>query len=221
MEVLVIADSRGRGLQDRIKESINNEVTVLTLCGAGSELAAIKSIETVKILKPKLIIITTGICDLTWRDRKTKITKLRHDTIRDCAEGVLEALKAAHDILDTLGDCKISIATLTGLDLTEYNRKDRSQTKHVEYKDHNIENRFRTKDQEMLNEAIIEINKMITVINKKAGVPTTWLGTVIHSYYRKTHHHNYNKLIDGCHPSDDTKLKWVRLIAKSIKHILG
>ena len=90
MAVLIIADSRGRGLQDRIKGISNNEVTVLTLSGAGSELAAIKSIETVKILKPKLIIITTGICDLTWRDRNTKITKLRHDTIRDCADGDLK-----------------------------------------------------------------------------------------------------------------------------------
>ena len=132
----------------------------------------------------------------------------------------LEALKAAHDILDTLGDCKISIATLTGLDLAEYNLKARRHMNHVEYKDHNNNNRIRAREQEMLNEAIIEINKMITVINKKAGVPTTWLGTVVHSYYRKTHHHNYNKLIDGCHPNDDTKLKWAKLIAKSIKHIL-
>ena len=200
---------------------IGNPTKVLTMSGNGSELAAIKAIKIVRDLKPKLIIITTGICDLTWRDKNTKKTKLRYSTVEECVTGVLEALKAAHDILESLGNCKISIATITGLDLADYNLRDRKNMNEEEYKNYCKNDKTITKEQDTLNSAIVEINRMITVMNKKAGVPTTWLSTVVHTYYRKTHHHNYNKLSDGCHPNDMTKLKWAKLIAKSIQHILN
>ena len=56
-------------------------------------------------------------------------------------------------------------------------------------------------------------------MNRTNEVPSTWTSTIVHSYYRKAHHHSYKKLADGCHLDEDTKKRWAKQIVKSIQLI--
>ena len=224
MEVLVVADSRGRGLELMLeKELPERKVKVLTLGGAGSELAALRALSTIKTSRPDMIILMTGICDLTWRDKRSQCTSLRSGKIADCVENVMGPLRAAYEIMTTEGgpNTPISIATVTGLDLADYNFRGRRQMTGDEYRKYSEGNKTKHGLQETLNMAMVEINRRITALNKEHGVPTTWISTVIHAYYRGTHHHNYKRLKDGCHPDEETKVRWVRQLGKTINRVLG
>lgn len=162
----------------------------------------------------------TGICDLTRRDRDSKKTKLRHKEEEECVIGVIKGIEAAYEIINAMGQHKISIATLTGLDLADYNNQARKRMSEEEYSTYCKEVKRGHQDQETLNKAVIEINRRITALNRKHGVPTTWTSTIVHSYYRNTHHNNYKKLRDGCHPDEGTKVKWSKQLLKSASHII-
>ena len=221
MAVVVIADSRGRDLQKLMnKEEPNYEIYVEAMGGAGSELAAIRAIPTIVRRKPTLVILMTGICDLTWRDKHSKVTKLRYREEEECVMGVMSGIESAHEVLGAMGQHKISVATLTGIDLADYNYPARRKMDEGEYANYCKNGKNEHKDQGKLNSAVIEINRRITELNKKNGVQTTWMSTIIHSYYRNVHHNKYKKLRDGCHPDEGTKVKWAKQLLKSIKHIL-
>ena len=158
----------------------------------------------------------TGICDLTWRDRRSHLTKLRSSSVEECVENVMGPLRAAYDIMESEGGVRLSIATLTGLDLADYNHKGRKFMGKEEYNKYSETVKVKHSDQRVLNEATIEINRRITALNKGHGIPTTWLSTVVHTYYRGIHHHNYKRLRDGCHPDEATKIRWCSQIRKTI-----
>lgn len=208
------------GLQQCIQKLLpDGRTQVLAHSGAGYELAAIKSMQTVLRVEPEIIIMMAGICDITWRDRRSKETRLRYEKAADSVGHVMEAAKAAFEILDAIGKHKISFATTTGLCLVDYNYKPRKYMTEDEYDLYVNSVKVDHPQQQVLNNSVIEINRQLTEMNKKNGVPSTWTSTVIHSYYRKVHHHNYKGLGDGCHPDEYTKNKWARQIVKSIKRI--
>ena len=170
-------------------------------------------------MQPKIIIMMAGVCDITWKDRKNRTTRIRHEKVEETVEQVMSAARAAYEILETVGRHKISFATITGLDLADYNYRPRKYMSEVEYEEYINSTKVEDPHQKVLNNAVIEINRRITEMNKNNGVPSTWTSTTVHSYYRKIHHHNYKKLEDGCHPDQDTKDKWARQIVKSIQRI--
>ena len=220
MDALVIADSRGRGIKRHMERILpEKNVQVLAHSGAGFELAAIKSLHTIRINKPHAIIIMAGVCDITRRDRTTKITQLRYENVEECVQHVINAAKAAYELLEAAGQHKISIATVTGLNLTDYNNRQRKYMTDDEY-DSYSNTRLEHSTQDCLNDSIIEINRQITALNKANAVPSTWTSTTVHSYYRKRHHHNYQNLADGCHPNEETKLRWAKQIAKSVHRMM-
>lgn len=220
MKTIVIADSRGTGLQDLIKTTKNTgEVSVIVSRGAGSELAAIRAIPVIKSFKPNLVILHTGICDLTWRDRNTKQTYLRHNNIESNVSQVMTAYNTAYELITSLENTRVSIATLTGLDLVDYNNKDRSGMDYEEYRRYETEGKEMDPNQKTLDNSIVCINRKITEKNSKHGVPTTWLAGVVHAYYRKTTHHYYRRLRDGCHPDKNTNKAWAKQVEKTIRRV--
>ena len=101
----------------------------------------------------------------------------------------------------------------------DYNHRQRARMGAEAYDQYCKRNKEIDNNQQVLDEAVVEINRRITELNKKNNVPTTWLSTVVHSYYRGKHHHNYKRLRDGCHPDEVTKKKWGKLIIKSVRNI--
>ena len=220
MSVLVLADSRGDGLQ----QLFNSRTTmmrhrVLTYKGAGYEMAAIRAIPVINVIKPDLVVVLVGICDLTRRNKVTKITSLRHSTLIENVEHVMERARSAYDLLHSLGDHLISFATITGLDLTDYNCPPRKYMSEPDYLNY-CKDRVTHPQQCLLNDSVLEINRRLTALNKASATPTVWVGGVVHSYFRNAHHHYYSRLADGCHLNQTTKGRWVAQIIKSTNRIL-
>lgn len=220
MSTMIITDSRGSGLQDYlVKLSIPGGTTVLTHRGAGYELATIKSLTKIIEVKPKVIIVLVGICDLTLRNKITKQTTLRYNTVAENVEHVINAAKSSYDLLKTAGDSKISYATITGIDIADYNCAERRHMDTAQYKHYCTHTKTPHPDQNILNLAVLQINREITAINKTNNTPTSWVGGVVHAYFKNRNHHQYIRLFDGCHLNENTKKAWAAQINKSIKRI--
>ena len=220
MATLIIADSRGAGLQAMLGgEGLVGGVTILVHGGAGYELAALRSLPVIKKQNPQLIIIMTGICDLTWRNRKTKQTGLRHSTVDTNTNHVIQSANTALEIIRSAVVTKVSLATITGIDLADYNNPARKSMDTEQYRQHCMKAKQQHRDQMVLNMSILEINRRLIALNKSSATPTVWLGGVVHAYFGNKHHHYYIRLHDGCHPNDNTKRAWVRQISKYIKRI--
>ena len=218
MGTLVLADSRGTGLQQMLEGMGvigKGLVTVLVYRGAGYEMTAIKAMPTITKLRPKLIILLTGVCDLTYRDRRTKVTNLRHHTVGDNILHVITAAKAAVDLITSTSDAKVVLATLTGIELKDYNNPARKSMDSEKYKLYNTD-KVRHRCQEVLNTSILEINRQLVAINKSNSLPTLWTAGLVHSCFKKAIHHYYVRLADGCHPDSKTKVAWAGLITKYI-----
>lgn len=224
MSILLIADSRGRGLQLllqslRRKHGVDDEIQVMFHPGNGYEMVALKSLKQITQTKPKLIVIMAGICDLTYKNRMNKITTLRHSTVRENTEHVINAARSSHDLLKSVSTAKIAYATLTGIDIADYNHPPRKHMTSNEYRTYNSSTKVTHEMQHTLNSSVIEINRQLTALNKTNSVPTIWTGGVVHNYSSHKHYHYYIRLTDGCHADDQTKAEWAVHILKAIKRI--
>ena len=219
MKVLIIADSRGRNLQTLLEAHRPLfELNVLVYPGAGIEMAVLRAIPTLKLFAPDLVLVHVGICDLTWKNKLTREIGLRHATLHENVQHVMESLNSSHDLLSTVGTFKISYATLTGLDITDCNYRPRSRMNDSEYELYNVTKTVH-RDQDVLNNSVIQINKLIVRFNKSHGSGTTWLAGLVHAYSNKAHHHHYRRLSDGCHPTDKTAQAWASQIIKSVARL--
>ena len=221
MKVLMISDSRGRRLQTLIEAyQPTFEIRVLVYPGAGIELAVLRAIPTLKLFAPDLVLVFAGVCDLTWKNRQTKVVGLKHSEPLGNVQQVMGALRASHELLTTLGMFKISYVTLTGLDLTDCNYRSRPRMSEREYESYNATKKVH-RDQAVLNSSVIQINKLIVRFNKSIGSKTTWLAGLVHTYTNKSYHHHYRRLADGCHPTDKTAQAWANQIVKSVTRLMA
>lgn len=222
MSVIIIADSRGDGIQKHL-EKIKPEtlkVRVLTHRGAGSELAVLKSLSYIKNYSPNLVIITTGICDLTWRHKATRVTALRYDSVKENVSHVIEAAGSAVDLLKTAGSFRITLATITGIDLADYNNPQRNKMNSEQYKEYCLDTKVIHPQQCVLNESVLEVNRQITAINQSNKIPTVWMGGVVHTHSKKKTYHYYIRLADGCHADELTKEDWAKQISRAMVRIM-
>lgn len=220
MSTIIITDSRGAGLQQHLDRlDIIGGTTVLTHSGAGYEMAAIKSLSKIVETKPQIVIMLVGVCDLTCRNKSTKYTSLRYHTMEENVNHVINSAKSSYDLLKATGEFSLSYATITGIDLADYNYPARKYMDTIQYKQYTTTTKTHHPDQQTLNMSVLQINREITAINKKNNVPTTWVGGIVHAYFKNTNHHQYIRLYDGCHLNDNTKEAWAAQIGKSIKRI--
>lgn len=217
---MVVTDSRGRGIQQYIDScQTSTSINVISHPGAGFELAVLRSINQIRIIKPHIIIVALGICDLTWKNKTTKLISLRHSTVTENVNHVVKAMKNVHDLLNDEGNFKISFATLTGLDLTDSNNPARRSMSEAQYKEYITLNKVIHGSQYILDGAILAINKRVTQFNRVNGIGTVWLAGLVHAYIKGSYHHYYRRLTDGCHLDDKTKHAWAKQIVKSINRI--
>ena len=222
MTTLIIADSRGRGLSELLANTKSpDQISLLTYPGAGSELAVLKSLKYISDFNPHLVIMLTGVCDLTWRNKSTKQISLRFEKLNEIISHVLDALHTAYDLLTAHGVPKISFATITGVDLSDCNYPPRKHMTTEQYIDYCATTKISHPDQSKLNDAILQINRKIVTLNRRNSAKTTWIAGLVHSYYKNKYHHCYKRLFDGCHPDQKTKKAWAGQIIKSLNRILA
>ena len=215
MTVIIITDSRGVGLQHGLNSVLGKSapVTVVVTKGAGYELAAIKVLPLLTRLKPHLVILLLGICDLTFRSARTRVTSLRHLSVSQNVEHVLAAARAAIDILTATNRVKISLATITGIELADYNNPARRHMDAAAYRAYNA-TKVRHPHQGLLNDSVMEINRRLVQINRANSIPTPWMAGPVHACFKRAVHHYYIRLTDGCHLDEPTKNAWISLLAK-------
>ena len=220
MKVLIISDSRGRRLQALI-EGLNPAFTVRVLVhpGAGLELAVLRSVSTLGVFEPDVVLIFAGVCDLTWKNKQTKKIGLQHSTIQGNVDQLMGAVKSSYDLLQSMGKYRISYATVTGVDLMNYNLNPRAR---VNDRDDGLycDSVAQHQDQDVLNDSILEINREIVRFNRTIGSRTTWMAGLVHTYVRGRYRHRYGRLVDGCHPTDMTAQAWAGQIVKSVARLM-
>lgn len=219
VSTMIIADSRGTGLQPLLIKLGHTDVRVVMHKGAGYEMSILRSMADIKLLKPKLVIVLSGVCDLTRRERSTRITHLRHNTVGENVEHVIGSAKSALDLLKSMGEHRITLATITGIDLADYNNPTRRHMTADVYRQHCTHEKVTHPQQATLNTAILEINRQITALNQSNATPTVWMGGVVHTHSKRKTYHCYIRLADGCHADEQTKSEWAKQIHRAIVRI--
>ena len=192
----------------------DDQIKIYTCGGAGYQRASFRARSVIGDYKPTLIIMLIGICEITKRDNRTKLTQLRFDTVQEIVEHVIRQARLSLDLLRQYGTHYISYATITGLDLQHYNV--RAIANHPSLKDHHDPQ----KHQLILNQAILEANQKIVQLNTELRIPTTWAAGYVHRYFRKKHHNYYRRLKDGCHPTEEAARYWVTQILKTSEKVI-
>ena len=190
MPVLLVMDSRGKGLQKRFDITAPGVVTVVIK--KGGDISTLLEIANRRAVRDEVsyntIIIAGGICSITKLNRKRQ-AKLRYKTIKKLTEHVNERLRIG--LRNIRGDnpkARVIIAPTVGLDLNTYNGT--------------VTNR---KSQRKLNRMVTAMNKLFIDCNEP-GSKIPWISKKIHACKgRHTWSHKYKYLSDGCHFGEGMK----------------
>ena len=203
-KILIIADSRGLKLGDQLDEYNDFDYVVKSHRGADIEFSTYLSLGDIYTERPDLIIIMSGICQITKKVGKNKF-QLRKKSAQKIVDDYMRSVIITRDMISYYCEQReikcpgICFTTQTGADLKRQNK---------------MKGRKKHPDQRKLNRIIYEINKCVVYINRKSGPPTIWLSKYTHRYHSKVgrYHSGYKTLKDGVHP----KLKLVKYWAKEI-----
>ena len=213
--VMVLCDSRGLGLQTKLNDAGPTEFLVRTEPSAGLVMAATKALSEAIKLKPDYIIIAAGICEVTLKNRITKLYTVKCTDVTEATKAYSEAMEETKSLFeDVLPNTKIIFNPVTGVDLTDYNSKSRKGLFGDELKVYH-ENKELHPMQDTLNATVISINKEIAKFNYNHKVATPWSASLVHKYEKKKYYHHYQYLSDGCHLMDECKEYWAEKFHKA------
>lgn len=204
--VVIIADSRGRGLQtvfSQIKDR-GYAVTVLFWKGRGMTEAVKDSIKQLVWTAPDIIVVLAGICDLTVRDRESRQVSLSFDTMDLAVDMFVGRMDTIHHFLTinlTERAFKLIFSQVVGMDMGTYNGLP-----------------YPHPQQDLLDSVIHRLNNEIVSWNMVRNVATPWIASDIH-HNRKDGQKivRYQRLAsDGLHLTDELKQRWVTYLHKAI-----
>lgn len=158
-------------------------------------------------LKPKIIYIINGICDLTYiRTRDPWTVAMVNPSPQGSVINYMTAVDQLHSELYSLSaqighQIMVVFSTQTGIDLGKYNGYPRDLI---------------SPEQGFLNRAILMINKRIFALNRSMGIVTPYLSSAVHIRCRGRYRFVSNKLYDGCHPSHELCEDWATKIRRNI-----
>ena len=207
--VLIIADSRGAGLEKPLLKAFKHNLGVnITLrIYKGVKIEAVKrKIDRLRITY-ELIIVICGICNFTKRDIVNNRKVL---TYTEGAEKITHFLSFARKIIK--GNCIIS--TITPASFRKY-------AEHV-----NLSGAIPAQEevQKILLDDLQTVNRGIKQISKEKGAPILNLAKKAFQSSKKKRgkktktviQFKPNRLPDGVHLSDELKKSWVRNITGAI-----
>ena len=210
VEIMVLTDSRGNDLEDRIKKDLLARVTVRTetinvtvhaLGGARIE----NILETLDTHFPdkKSYDITYNfvrVNNLTKKGYNGKVTPV-FDNVPELVESLTDHYTKLKSDL-SLRIRKVIISQIVGIDIDSYNRY--------------YNEGFWYYHQLVINSALPILSHTINLINRDDEVKGPWITSTIHDFVNHRQYNKYAKLKDGLHPHDTTKAKWAKLFVDSI-----
>ena len=192
----IIGDSRVAGMRILI-EQINHgsrHIRAVKCSGKGIRDLTTKVIKITEHHPSAHVIIAGGIYDFTERNEDTSNLNekfiFKYFNVMPLCEHLhslfIDSCKELKRLRPLL---KVSYSELIGM---------------------NLEKIACTKDpihgqQNILNEAIMMINPKIVRINEENSVPTPWIAKRVHVNRKNGSHHQYERLSDGIHLSDELK----------------
>lgn len=206
----IVATSRGRKLQASLT---NTSTGMCVLPGAklstlvATALSVIRTANT-KGSKPGHMYIMAGIPDLTikLKDKNYQEVIFMGSPPETVPGYEVQLSKAASAIMG-LG-WKPVFCPIIPMSLRDWNVPCRT-TYLIHYHHYNDM-------QVLLENTIIDINHIIRAVNKSNRVHTPNIQRNIINVDHGRTKYMYNRLHDGCHPTDSAAVKWVQLIKKSI-----
>ena len=100
----------------------------------------------------------------------------------------------------------IVICQITGLSLLHYNRYVDPLYNGYPYPFHQF----------VINEGIIYVNQVITLMNTDSGLVSPWIQDTVHCLTHGKRINKYQRFYDGLHPTPKTQDIWARLITRGI-----
>lgn len=208
VQVFIVADSRGRRLKAELdKYFTDTEYRIYWKSG-------LKLTETydyvapiIRNIKPKIILLINGICDLTYvRTREPWTVALRQPDVDHTVYNYMSAMDLAHSQIFSLSDDlgykpMILFSTVTGIDMTKYN---------------NYPEDLVSPEQRILDRAVLVINRNIIRLHKSMSLYPPILASAVHMRCRKRYRMAKSKLVDGCHPTTELANTWARRIYRNV-----
>lgn len=203
-----MGDSRGRLLESQLRAELLG-IDYFFHWRKGLKLSNTSAEITPMVikLKPKIIYVINGICDVTYiRSRDPWTVAMSNPSPQATVINYMTAVDQLHSELYSLSaqvghHIMVVFSTQTGIDLGKYSG----------YPDELI-----SPEQVYLNRAILMINKRIFALNRSMGIVTPYLSSAVHTWCRGKHRFVSSKLYDGCHPSHDLCKEWAVKIGKNI-----
>ena len=133
------------------------------------------------------------------------------DSKEDITESTTRQVKSMLKELDGASTTPIVMCAFPGLDLLKVNNN-KAVGHHPQ--------------QDILNEAMIEINDYITELNLCRGFSTPMLSAAVHRCHGRTkegmkkYRHHYCRLTDGLHPSSSTLNYWTKRLEEDFKQFI-
>ena len=189
----LLADSRGRHLDTYIDHELsvlelsNIKVTVRFSPGARLDRIFYDAETHLRDFKYDMIILLGGVNHLTMLSKNKTVIPIFSD------------LTWFKNAISHLGH-RLVICQLTGIDLNRYNH---------------TTGQF-SAQQNVLNEGVVLVNRVIVNMNEESGLVGPWLQNTIHALHKGRRIHKYLRFRDGLHPDAVTMTLWSRLIVKSI-----
>lgn len=204
--VVVIADSRGKDLQQVINEQARPGYDIRVLVSPGKGLVAAVCEAESKLFwwQPDQVIIVAGVCDITKKDKYTHKVELRETNQLLALSLYKFHMESIRKSLTTkLGNdgCKVVFGELVGINIAGYNG--------TSYPD---------PQQDLLNTIVEGVNMEVVAQNTSQDLVTPWTARTIHRNRRDGKKvHRYHKLsFDGVHLTQELREVWAREILQSI-----
>ena len=155
-KVLLVADSRGGGLQSIFTDMMDRPIEVDVYPGAGLQTLFMKTRALLLQKYRDIVFVLGGICDLSSRDPRTKLITMYNLTETEFAEKLKAIIdQGLIDINAEFPNTQIVLCPLTGVDIRQYNKLS-------EIPD----------DQVRMNYTVTTINAMIKACNTCRNLPT-------------------------------------------------
>lgn len=204
--VVVIADSRGGGLQDEICRITPDHIAVKVLVypDRGIIQAVKESEKAINWWQPSQIYVMNGICDITMRDKNTKKVSVREPSTNTAIASYIQSMDTVTHFLRILLDGRryqLVFSEIVGMDMATYNGT-----------------RYPHDQQAVLDSTIHGVNAEIVAWNNARDVVTPWLAKEVHRNKKNgqkiTRYHKLSE--DGLHLTTELRTRWADLIVKAI-----
>lgn len=200
--VVIISDSRGVGLQNKL-ELLNDrhyDIRALVFKGRGMAQATREATNKLIWYAPDQVIILAGICDITRKNRETKLVSMQDKRPEDALYRIKDYMsEIKHHLAVRLTEKQflLTFCPVTGMEIATYNKQ---AMKHP--------------DQDTLDATIECVNQAITTINMASKVATPWTASDVHHNLKggrkKTRYYKLSE--DGLHLNDTLRGKWAATI---------